>query len=159
MAQRGSRPTEPRRSCSSSRSIFTTRPSISYSSSWRFSTHCWEWGWMSSSFWKGAVGGVLREQGAELAQGAGGGVAGGGEQRLAAVRPLAVETLEGRLRHVHLAAHLEALGHVGGAQLHRYAADGTEVFADVLAARAVAAGGALDEAAALGDEGHSQAGE
>ncbi len=92
----------------------------------------------------------------ELADGASGGVARIGEQRLALAGPLLVEALEALLRHVDLAADLEARRRAL-AESKRDAADGAQVLGDVLAAPAVAAGGALDEGAVLVDEGDGEA--
>jgi hypothetical protein len=67
------------------------------------------------------------------------------------VAPLAlgvVESVEVATEHQHLAAHLEATRH-GALEPQRDRADGAQVGRDVLADRAVAARGALDEAAVL----------
>ena len=102
---------------------------------------------------EGALGG---DGGVKLAHGAGGGVAGVGEERFAALGALGVHALEAALRHVDLAANLEGGGRV--AREHEGdGADGAEVGRDVLAATAVAAGGALHETSAFVGEGDGEA--
>ncbi len=79
-------------------------------------------------------GGQLRIQ---LAQGAGGGVAGVGEGRLARLGPLLVEAVEARAREVDLAADLDLARRVRNPQRDR--ADRLQVRGHVLADRPVAA--------------------
>ena len=95
--------------------------------------------------------------GIELADRAGGGVARAGEEREPGCAAFGVELLEAALRHVDLAAYLEAGGEARAGDAARDGADGADVLGDVLAARAVAAGGGGDEAAVLEDEGAGEA--
>ena len=92
----------------------------------------------------------------ELADGAGGGVAGVGEERFAPLGALGVHALEAALRHVDLAAHLEGRGKVAR-QGEGDGADRAQVGRDVLAAAAVPARGALHEASPLVGEGDGEA--
>ena len=181
-------PTAPRRSWTSTSSIFTTAPSMSKSTEPRRSSHASHSACTSSSVADDADVGVHAEarpaqplQGGglgrqveplgvadavdpdrqrplggggrvELAQAAGGRVAGVGEGRQAGGRPRLVELGEGPQRQVDLAAHLDhrrGRRAVGGAQALRDRADRAQVGRDVLPHDAVAAGGALHEAAVL----------
>ncbi len=90
------------------------------------------------------------ERGIELADGAGGGVAGvheGGEPLLGAALVERGEVLEG---HVQLTSNLEEGGRVGDVQ--RNGGDGAEVVGDVLADLTVPAGGAALEHAVAVDQ-------
>ncbi len=83
------------------------------------------------------------DPGVLLAQRAGGGVAGVGEDRLAGLGHRLVEPLERGHRQEHLAAHLDELGHrelVGAGEPVRDRVDRLDVGRDVLAGAAVAAG-------------------
>ncbi len=98
-----------------------------------------------------------RHAGVELAHGAGGGVAGVGEQWLAQVRPLVIESLKGGLGHVDLAPYLKAGWDFAVPHLHGDAAHSAQVLGDVLPSQAVAPRGPLHEAPALVDQRHRQA--
>ena len=98
-----------------------------------------------------ARGGDLR---VELAQGAGGRVAGVREQLETLRRALRVHGGEGGARHQHLPAHLEQRGHGVAAQPQRQRAHGAQVVRDVFAGPAVAAGRAEREGAGLEAQGH-----
>ena len=95
-----------------------------------------------------------RDGGVELADRAGGGVAGVGEGRLAGLRAGLVEVGEGRDREVHLAADLYQRRRVRDPQRDR--PDRPQVVGDVLADPAVAAGRAAGEDAVLVGERHRQ---
>ena len=90
----------------------------------------------------------------ELADRAGGRVAGVGEGRLAGFGAALVERFEVGDRQVDLAAHFDQLRRVLDAQRDR--ADRAQVLGDVLADPAVAAGRAADQDAVLVDERHRQ---
>ena len=78
-----------------------------------------------------------------LADGAGRGVAGIGQQRLAAHLAQRVDLLEHLVRHIDLAAHDQALRRIG--ERHRQVSQRTEIFRHVLADKPVAARRAADE--------------
>ena len=92
----------------------------------------------------------------EVAHRAGGGVARIHEQRLARCFLLLVHPLEGLLRQVHLAADLDAARRAV-LELQRDGADRPHVRGDVLAARAVAAGGAAHQPSVLVGERDAEA--
>ena len=96
-----------------------------------------------------AAGGDL---GVELAQGAGGGVAGVGEQPLPGLALAAVELGEGLQGHEHLAPHLDDVGRRGQLEPAGHRPDGQHVGGDVLAGHAVAPGGGPHQVAALVDQ-------
>ncbi len=79
--------------------------------------------------------------GIELAQAAGGGVAGVGEDRLSGLLPLAVQSLEIMQVHVDLAADLEQR-RIIPLQHQRHGWHGLQIFSDLLAGCAVPPGGA-----------------
>ncbi len=87
---------------------------------------------------------------------AGRGVAGVGEERLARVVELAIDALERRARQVHLAADLDA-PRGAAAQRQRNRANRADIGGHVLAARAVAAGGAAAQRSVLVSERDAQA--
>ena len=88
------------------------------------------------------------DAGIELAQAAGGRVAGVGKALLAPSLLRGIEGEEVVLEHQHLATHLQH-GRGRALQPFGYAAHGAQVGSDVLAGDAVAAGGALDQHAVL----------
>ena len=92
----------------------------------------------------------------ELAQRAGGGVAGVGVRWEALLSPLFIEALEGGLREQHLAARLEPGGRAGP-NAQRHASDGAQVQRYVFAGGAVAASRAAHEHAVLVGEGDGEA--
>ena len=94
--------------------------------------------------------------GVELADGAGGGVAGIGVEGFVIGLALAVEVGEGLLGHEDFAAYFEA-GRGIFQQGKGDGGDGAEVVGNVFAAVAVAAGGALGEAAVFVGEGYGEA--
>ena len=101
-----------------------------------------------------AVGGDL---GVLLAQAAGGGVARVHERARALGLGLLVEPGEARHRHVHLAPHLEHVGHGRSGEAFRDDGDGGDVRRHVLAHAAVTTCGRLAVAAALVAQAHRQA--
>ena len=101
-----------------------------------------------------SVGGEL---GVELANRAGGRVAGVHERREARLSPALVELGEIAQRHVHLAAHLDEGRRVGIVEPQRDRADRPDVVRDVLPDLAVAAGRAPLERAVSVDEAHREA--
>src|SRR5205807_1285654 len=102
---------------------------------------------------------AARDFGIELAQRAGGGVAGIGEGRLPRALALLVELGEAGLGEVHLAAYFHELGPglALAVQPQRHVEHGAQVGGDVLAFDAVAAGRARDAHAVLVGETHRRA--
>ena len=92
--------------------------------------------------------------GVQLAQGAGGGIAGIGEQGLSLQLPLLVEPGKGLLGHIYLPPDNELAG--GPFDLHGDGADGAQVFRHVLPHGAVPPGGAPDKHAVPVLQGHGQ---
>ena len=92
----------------------------------------------------------------KLAHRAGGGVAGIGEERQAFVLTFFIELLESGFRQIDLAADFEA-----GRRVFRHgkrdAVNGFQVLGDILAAEAVAAGGASDKMSVHIGQGDGQA--
>ena len=97
-----------------------------------------------------------RQARVELAQRAGGGVAGVGVRWEALLSPLFIEALEGRLREQHFAADLEP-GRRAAANAQRHASDCAQVQRDVLAGGAVAARRAAHQDAVLVGERDGEA--
>ena len=93
--------------------------------------------------------------GIQLPQGAGGGVAGIGHQRLALDLPPGVDLLEHAARHVHLAPDDEPRQLLR--QRHGDGADGAEILRHVLPHPSIAPGGAPDEHAVPVFQRHGQA--